>query len=269
MQKELFKQYLSQFSTSSCHLKQVILTDELNKQGHPVRAVQQFSPQQTIICWVELTASGGLFGVRWFHDDRLIFQDSDRLLLSYGYAFIQSTPQVTLPEGTYRIEIYLTNDLPQQVVHFTVKRYKPMVRPVISIPDDHQNLEDSPLVTVPFAFDEQWQIGETGYTINRVQVVLENETDIYVSVVVQIGLNPGQLTSYQTKRICESVAHYALIEGYISQARRLEIDGQHYTLEDLICVCLVNREAGVIPGIGQVPIRRMMFELKDLDASKG
>jgi len=261
MQKQLLKQLLNQTPSSS--LKQVILTDTLDKHGLPVRPVNQFTPNQTIICWVELTTARGWLEVRWFHEDSLIFEHTDQFLQT-SYTFIQSTPQAALAEGAYRVEIYTAKDQPLEIIQFTVKRYKPNIAPTIIIPEHHQDLEDSPFVTIPFVFDEQWQLNEAIYDINQVQIVMENKADIYVSVTVKTTLNPGALTSYQTKRICKPIAHYALTKGYISQAKQLQIDGQYYALEELIGVTLVNREAGVIPGIGWLPIRRTIFEVNDL-----
>ncbi len=150
-------------------------------------------------------------------------------------------------------------------MHFTIKQYKPKVSPAQISPENHQDIENVSFVTLPFTFDEVWTIGETTWAINEVKIVFFKD-EVFVTVVVKTDLNPGKLSRKQAKRITKPIAQYTLHQGYLERARTLTIDGKNYPLDEDIFVTLVNREAGVIPGVGQVPIQRVAFELKDLVA---
>ncbi len=254
----------SNFSQPDYTIGQIILTDELDAAARPVRQLDNFRPDQIIICWLSTLGPEGVVGMRWYYELEFIFERFEQTQNNRSYIFLQSSLLKTLPEGAYRVEIYTTPDNLVQTLPFTVAQYKPEVNPLSSPPVGHQDIENTPFVAVPFAFDEVWTIGEKEWEINEVKVTFYNQDDIFINIVLKTDLNPGQLSDHQLTRISRPLARYALQNGYLEQAQALKIDEKQYPLDEAIYVTLVNQKAGIIPGLGQIPLRRIFFDPKDL-----
>ena len=151
-----------------------------------------------------------------------------------------------------------------ETVYFEVKIYHPTVNPPISIPEGHTNIEVPWYPEAPFAFDEVWNIDGSNWKVNEVKVVLMDDTkEYFVAVVVDTDMKDIlSLSEEEAKSRTREVALYALENGYVEKAKRLEIDGKHHDLEKSLFVILKNPSNQLV-----YRIQFMMNELLSNNAS--
>ncbi len=222
---------------------QVILTNDLDKNGRPVGSQNTFQPSERIFCSVITKGADGIIGMRWYYGDKLIFERFGRTQNNIISMYIQSGKTATLEEGDYRVDIHLatTDKTPLKTVHFAVKRYMPEVQPSIPTPTSHHSLEKPIYTEVPFAFDEVWKIGDTNWSINEVKVVMMDTGETLVAVVVKTDAKDLlSLTEEQAKERAKPIALYALQNGYLERARSLQIDGKSYALDKQLFVNMIR-----------------------------
>lgn len=222
-------------------VESVTLSTEL-ENGQPVGIKDTFRPSDTIICTVKTTGwDEGLIGMRWYAGETKIYEARGKTKDNTISTYIQSNKAAVLPEGKYRVEVFIVKD-PVETAYFEVKIYYPKVDPPISIPEGHQNIEVPWYPEVPFAFDEVWNINGTEWKINEVKVVLMDETQEYfVAVVVNTGMKDMlSISEEEAKARTRAIALYALENGYVQKAKTLEIDGKHHNLDQLLFVVLKN-----------------------------
>jgi hypothetical protein len=241
-------------------IDQVVLTNALDANGHPVGSSDTFKPSEKIICWVSTSGVDGIVGMRWYYGDKLIGEQFAKTRNNSIYTFLQSSQSGTLEEGQYRVQIHLTpSSVPLKTIRFTVKKYAPNVVPPQPTPTNHQSIEKQPYTEIPFAFDEVWTIGETKWRVNEVKIVFLESGESFVEVVVDTDIkNPMELSEKQAKDVAKPVALYAVQHGYLERARSLQIDGKSYALNELLFVSLINGAAG----------NRAMFNLSELSGTK-
>jgi len=98
----------------------VVLTTGLDALGRPVDNITRFDPTASrIYCVVTIDASRPIYvGTRWYYNDTLIM-DKGQTVDKSGYMSIYRMDGTPLPEGQYRVEIYLVKQ-PERTVYFTV-----------------------------------------------------------------------------------------------------------------------------------------------------
>ena len=212
------------------------------ENGQPVGIREVFMPSDNIICTVKTSGvDGGIIGMRWYAGEQLIYENTGKTIDNTISTYIASNSSLVLPDGDYRVEIYMVDD-PLETVHFEVRTYHPSANPPISIPDGHKNIEIPWYPEVPFAFDEVWEIGGSKWTINEVKIVIMKDTDEYfVAVVVDTDLEHiASMSEADAKKLASPVAQYAVENNYLEKARSLEIDGIKYKLDKFVFVNLIN-----------------------------
>ncbi|MBX3038708.1 MAG: hypothetical protein KF758_17485 [Anaerolineales bacterium] len=212
------------------------------ENGQPVGITDVFKPSDTINCTVKTTGvKDGIIGMRWYFGDELIYDRAAKTQDNIVSMYIRSNKNAILPEGKYRVEIYMAGEA-LETVYFEVKVYHPIVSPSISIPEGHKSIETPWYPEVPFAFDEVWKVGNTEWKINEVKVLLMDETQEYfVEVVVNTDMKDiSSLSEEKAKERTRDIALYAVKNGYIEKAMSLEIDGKQYDLNKFIFVTLIN-----------------------------
>jgi hypothetical protein len=212
------------------------------ENGQPVGIKDVFMPSDTIICTVKTSGvDGGIIGMRWYLGENKIYEYTGKTKDHTISTYIESTKSVVIPEGKYRVEIFMVDE-PLETVYFEVKIYHPTVNPPISIPEGHENIEVPWYPEVPFAFDEEWKINGAEWKVNEVKIVLMDESEEYfVAVVVETDMKDIlSLSEEEAKARTRAIALYALENGYVETAKALEIDGKHYDLDQLFFVILKN-----------------------------
>lgn len=234
------------------------------EDGQPVGIKDVFMPSDTIICTVNTTGwDSGIIGMRWYAGENKIYEATGKTKNNTISTYIQSNKSMVIPEGKYRVEIFITGET-LKTVYFEVKVYHPTVNPPISIPEGHRNIEVPWYPEVPFAFDEVWKIHGTEWKINEVKVVLMDEAgEYFVAVVVDTDMKDMlSLSEEEAKSRTRDVALYALENGYVEKAKNLDIDGKHYDLEKSLFVILKNPSNQLV-----YRIQFMMNELLSQNAS--
>jgi hypothetical protein len=229
------------------------------ENGQPVGIKDTFMPSDTIICTVKTTGwdEGGI-GMRWYVGETKIYEARGNTKNNTISTYIQSNKSAVLPEGKYRVEVFIVEE-PVETVYFEVKIYHPAVNPPISIPKGHKNFEVPWYPEVPFAFDEVWNIDDAEWRINEVKVVLRDKAQEYfVEVVVDTDMKDLlSISEEEAKARTRAVALYAIENGYVEKAKGLEIDGKHYNLDQLLFVTLENPSSQAV-----YRVQFMMDELK-------
>jgi hypothetical protein len=228
----------------SFNIEDVVLSSDF-QNGKPVDVKSVFKPSDTIYCTVMTSGVDGPFMMRWFYGDTLIFEQAVRTQNNVAGTYIQSNRNAILAEGKYHVDIAVNTE-PIETVEFEVKVYHPAVKPPISVPAGHKNIEPSWFTEVPFAFDEVWTIDGKDWQVNEVKVILIDDTEEYfVGVVVNADdIDFSSASESESKEIARPVAEYALANGYVDMARELEIDGKRYDLDEFLFVILWNTDAG-------------------------
>lgn len=212
------------------------------KDNQPVGVKDVFMPSDPIICTVKTSGVDGIIGMRWYLGDNKIYEHIGKTKDNIISTYIESNKSSVLPEGIYRVEIFLVEDTIEKVVNFEVKIYHPTVNPPISIPEGHKNIEVPWYPEVPYAFDEVWKIGDIEWKVNEVKVVLMDGTQEYfVAVVIDTDMKDiMSLSEDEAKARTRSIALYAIENGYVEKAKSLEIDGKKYDLDQSLFVILKN-----------------------------
>jgi hypothetical protein len=240
-------------------IESVTLSSDL-ENNQPVDVKDVFNPSEAIICTVKTTGiEDGIIGMRWFLGENKIYEHIGKTKNNTISTYIQSNASAVLPEGKYRVEIFLVESSIEEVVYFEVKIYHPAVNPPIATPEGHINIEIPWYPEVPFAFDEVWNIDDTEWKINEVKVVLmDNTQEYFVAVVVNTDMKDiSSISEDEAKAITRAIAVYAIENGYLEKAKTIEIDGKHYDLDQSFFVILKN------PSNQQVyRIKFTMHELK-------
>jgi hypothetical protein len=219
----------------------VVLSGDL-KDNEPVDIKDVFMPSDTIICTVKTSGADGIIGMRWFYGDRVIYETTGKTQKNTISTYIKSNSSAILQEGQYRVEIFMVKE-PLETVNFEVRIYRPTVNPTIPIPATHVAIEQPWYPEVPFAFDEIWKTGKADWKVNEVKVVLMDSTQDYFVAVVVADENLENITSMsdsEAKRLTLPIAQYAIENGYVEKARKLEIDGNQYPLDQYVFVNLIN-----------------------------
>ena len=202
------------------------------ENGQPVGVTDVFKPSDTINCTVKTTGiKDGIIGMRWYFGDKQLYDVPAKTQDNVISTYIRSNKNVILPEGKYRVEIYMANDA-LETVNFEVKIYHPTVNPSISIPEGHKSIETPWYPEVPFAFDEVWKIDNTEWKINEVKIILMDDSQEYfVEVVVNTNIKDVMsLNEDEAKTRTRDVALYTIKNGYIEKTNSLEIDGKNYRM---------------------------------------
>lgn len=222
-------------------IESVTLSSDL-EDNQPVDIKDVFNPSEAIICTVKTTGiEDGIIGMRWYLGENKIYEYTGKTKNNTISTYIESNKSAVLPEGKYRVEIFMVEE-PLETVYFEVKIYHPTVNPPISIPEGHTNIEVPWYPEVPFAFDEVWNIDGTEWKINEVKVVLMEDTQEYfVAVVVNTDMKDMMsISEDEAKARTRAIALYAIENGYVETAKGLEIDGKHYDLDQSFFVILKN-----------------------------
>jgi hypothetical protein len=212
------------------------------ENGQPVGVTDVFKPSDTIHCIVKTTGiKDGIVGMRWYFGDKKIYEVAGKTQDNVISTYVRSNKNAILPEGKYRVEIYMTREA-VETVYFEVKVYHPIVKPSILIPESHKSIETPWYPSVPFAFDEIWKVGNTEWKINEVKIILMDESQEYfVEVVVNTDMKDiFSLSKDDVKAKTRDIALYAIQNGYIEKAKSLKIDGKNYDLDKSMFVTLIN-----------------------------
>jgi hypothetical protein len=222
-------------------IESVTLSTDL-EDNEPVGIKDVFMPSEPIICTVKTSGVDGIIGMRWFVGENEIFEHIGKTQNNTISTYIESNKSAILPEGKYRVEIFLVENSIEEVVEFEVKVYHPSVIPPISIPEGHQNIEIPWYPEVPFAFDEVWVIDDIEWKVNEVKVVLMDGTQEYfVDVVIDTDMKDiASIGEEEAKARTLPVALYAIENGYVEKAKSLEIDGKYHDLDQFFFVTLIN-----------------------------
>ena len=95
------------------------------EDGQPVGIQEVFLPSDKIICTVKTSGvDGGIIGMRWYLNDEKIFEQAGKTVNNSIGTFIQGDGSTLLPEGKYRVEIFITGE-PLETVYFEVKATAP------------------------------------------------------------------------------------------------------------------------------------------------
>ena len=208
----------------------------------PVDVKDVFNPSEAIICTVKtIGIEDGIIGMRWYLGENLIYEHAEKTKNNSISTYIESNKSAVLPEGKYRVEIFMVEEA-LETVYFEVKIYHPTVNPPISIPEGHTNIEVPWYPEAPFAFDEVWNIDGSNWKVNEVKVVLMEDTQEYfVAVVINTDMKDMMsISEDEAKARTRPIALYAIENGYIETAKGLEIDGKHYDLDQSLFVILKN-----------------------------
>lgn len=208
----------------------------------PVDIKNVFNPSEAIICTVKTTGiEDGIIGMRWYLGENLIYEYTGKTENNSISTYIESNNSAVLPEGKYRVEIFMVEEA-LETVYFEVKIYHPTVNPPISIPEGHTNIDVPWYPEVPFAFDEIWDIDGAEWKINEVKVILMDDTQEYfVAVVVNTDMKDMlSISEDEAKARTRAIALYAIENGYVEKAKGLEIDGKYYDLDQSVFVILKN-----------------------------
>ncbi len=222
-------------------IESVTLSNDF-KDNQPVGIKDVFMPSDPIICTVKTSGVDGIIGMRWYLGENKVFEQIGKTKNNTISTYIESNKSAVLPEGKYRVEIFMVENSIEKVVNFEVKIYHPSVNPPISIPKGHKNIEVPWYPEVPFAFDEVWKIDDTEWKVNEVKVVLMDGTQEYfVAVVVDTDMKDIMSISEDEARArTRRIALYAIENSYVEKAKGLEIDGKHYTFDQKFFVILKN-----------------------------
>ena len=208
----------------------------------PVDIKDVFNPSEAIICTVKTSGiEDGIIGMRWYLGENLIYEYTEKTKNNLISTYIESNSSAVLPEGKYRVEIFMVEEA-IETVYFEVKIYHPTVNPPISIPEGHVNIEVPWYPEVPFAFDEVWSIDGAEWKINEVKVMLMDDIQEYfVAVVVNTDMKDMlSMSEDEAKARTRAIALYAIENGYVEKAKDLEIDGKYYDLDQSVYVILKN-----------------------------
>jgi hypothetical protein len=214
-------------------IERVVLTNELDEDGQPIGSMNIFKPSDTIIGWVGTRGAEGIIGFRFFYEDEMLFERFGKTQDNHIFGYIQSNSVAILPEGNYRLEIHTTGGTPHEVLPFRVERYKPEVVPALPVPADHQQLETTQFVEIPFVFDEVWTVEGEMWQINEVKIVFLRDEAVFPAIVVATDFNASKLSNEEAHELAKPIAMYALENGYIERASRIKIDGTSYGFDEV------------------------------------
>lgn len=251
-------------SAGGYSIEEVVLTDNLDKNGKPIGSKDRFRPSDPIVAWVSTRGAEGIIGMRWFYEDEMIFERFGKTQGNQIYTYIQSNKTSVLPEGKYRVEI-TTGGTPHETLYFSIKQYRPEVLPAQPTPEGHQKIEASAFVEVPFAFDEIWTIDGEEWEINEVKIVFLGDETEFISIVAMTDADIPNLTENQSFALAKPIATYAVKNGYLDMARNLTIDGKSYDLNKEIYVNLVSSRSNNLSfGTKEKAVYRVGFNIADL-----
>lgn len=247
------------FYAGGISIEEVVVTDELGPDERPLSRVSKsvFEPVGRIDAAVYTSGVDGTVGMRWYHEDTLIFEAFERTRDNYIATYLEGLPHSPLPAGQYRVDIHLgRGGSPIETVRFTVKELELEVVPTFPTPEGHVDIENATFVEVPFAFDEVWQIEGEEWYINEVKIVFLESGAILV-MVVETDLNPVDFSEEELIPLARPIAEYALENGYLEQARQIQINGETHQLDEPLAITFINPEN---PGRGN----RVRLEIDEL-----
>ena len=251
--------FRANFYAGGYSIEDVIVTDEFGSDGKPVshESKTNFSPTSRINTAVFTSGIDATVGMRWYHEDTLLFELFERTRDNYIATYLEGEPHRPLPSGDYHVDIHIGRDgPPEKTVRFTVEELDLVVIPAQPTPEGHKDIENAPFLEIPFAFDEVWTINGEAWQINEAKIVFLSDAELFV-VVVETGLDPSGFSKEELEALTRPVAKYAVDNGYWDQARQIQINGKTYKLDEPLAVTLINPEN---PGQGN----RARFDIEEL-----
>jgi hypothetical protein len=95
------------------------------EDGQPIGIKDIFLPSDKIICTVKTSGvDGGIIGMRWYLNDEMIYEQAGKTVNNTIGTFIQGDGSKLLPQGKYRVEIFITEEA-LETVYFEVKTIAP------------------------------------------------------------------------------------------------------------------------------------------------
>jgi len=247
------------FYAGGYSVEEVVVTDELGPDGRPINRVSKtlFEPTARIYNAVYTSGIDATVGMLWYHEDTLVFEAFERTRDNYIASYLTGAFYKPLPSGQYRVEIHIGRDNPPvETNYFTIKDLDLKIVPPNPTPEGHIEIENVPFLQVPFVFDEVWQRDDEEWRINEAKIMFLNGGEIFV-VVVEIDSNPLDFSEEELESFTRPIAKYAIDNGYLDQARRIQIDGKIYNLDEPLAITLINPDN---PGQGN----RARFDIDEL-----
>lgn len=99
---------------------QVILSNNLGDMQPEVDPIV-FQPSDTIYCRVKTVGVDGIVGMRWFLGDEMVSESIGRTESNSITSYIKGESPKGLPEGSYRVEVFVVEDQPIETIYFEVK----------------------------------------------------------------------------------------------------------------------------------------------------
>lgn len=247
------------FYAGGVSIEDVIVTNELGSDGRPVgrESKLSFEPTGRIDTAVYTSGIDATVGMRWYHDDTLLFELFERTQNNYIATFLEGSSRSPLPSGEYRVEVHLgENSSPVETVEFIVEDFELEIIPPQPTPEGHVDIENSPYLEIPFVFDEIWETDDREWHISEAKIVFLSDAELFV-VVVETDLDFTGFSENTLEILTRPIAQYAVENGYWEEARQIQINGETYKLDEPIAITLINPEK---PNQGY----RVRFDVEEL-----
>lgn len=231
------------FYAGGYSVESIILANEFEADGKPVNGKNKtvFAPTDKII-GAAISTSGidATIGTTWYYEDTLILELFDRTSDNYIVMYMENGKNQTFPIGEYRVEVHIgRNSSPLETIRFTVEETELVVVPAYPTPEGHEDIEKAVFAEVPFVFDETWVVDGEDWQINEVKIVFLNNLEL-LAVVAETDLDLSAFSEEALENLTKPVAKYAIDNGYLEQARQIEINGETYALTEKLAVTLVD-----------------------------
>jgi hypothetical protein len=234
------------FYAGGYSVEKVVVTDELGSDGRPASQESKtvFSPTGRIDTAVYTSGIDATVGMRWYHEDTLLFEMFERTRDNYLATYLEGAPYQPLPSGQYRVEIHIgRNSPPVETVYFVVEELDLEVIPPMPTPQGHIDIENAPYLEVPIAFDEVWEIDDDTWNVNEVKITFFEDSVLFV-IVIDSDIGIDELSEAEARQLSKPIAQYALQNGYYEAAKAVEINGIQYEFDnftDPIVVTFFNK----------------------------
>jgi hypothetical protein len=227
-------------------IEEITVTNEEDDTGLPnIAATSQktFPAIGRIHTVVKTSGVDATVGVRWFHEDIFLHEGFARTKDNLAAFYLEGKPQSPLPAGNYRVEVVLGKEAIHDTYFFTVEPFLQEVIPAFPTPNGHESLEKSLLTEIPFAFDETWVMPDgKEWQINEVKIVFLQET-LFV-VVVKSDVDFSDMTKEEIEALAKPIAKYSIENGYLDQAKTIQINGKTYDFTEPLSITLMLPETG-------------------------
>ncbi len=222
------------FYAGGYSVEKVVVTDELDPDGKPISQESKtvFAPTGRIDAAVYTSGIDATVGMRWYHEDTLVFEMFERTRDNYIATYLEGAPYQPLPGGQYRVEIHIGLDSPPvETVYFVVEELDLEVIPPMPTPEGHIDIESAPYLEVPIAFDEVWEIDDDTWNVNEVKITFYKDSVLFV-IVVESDIGIDELSEAEARQLSKPIAQYALQNGYYDTAKAVEINGIQYEFDN-------------------------------------